>query len=97
MNNNNEDKKIIRDLVKLYFDYNPHMNRGIAFKSKAFDIISSYYNIHKMSKEDIEDCISSQPHCKNPIWIQFSSYYNKNKKSNYKGSVSDSTNPDDYL
>lgn len=94
------DKKLINQLVKLYFEYNPSMNRGIAFKSKANDIISSYANIHKKTYEEIKDCIEKSPMCKFPIWTQFDNYFNKKKvekPSHYKNSIKDSTNPNDWL
>ncbi len=101
------DIKNIRKLVKLYFDYNPNMNRGIGFRSKAFDIISSYVNIHNMTYEDVVDCIESQPMCRKPIWDMFYDYWFKKqnnkdinkeeKKSSYKNSINDSTDVDDWL
>lgn len=95
---NKKEIKEIRELVKLYFDYNPGMNRGIAFKSKAFDIISSYYNIHKKSYEDIKHCIESKPMCTLPIWDQFSQYFkNKNEKPTYKSEINNSQNPNDWF
>jgi hypothetical protein len=75
------------------------MNRGVAFKAKANDIISSYANIHKKSFEEIKNCIESSPMCQFPIWTQFDNYFNKKKvkPSNYKDSINDSINPNDWI
>lgn len=97
-NNNKEENKIISQLVFLYFQYNPEKNKGINWRIKANDIIRANYLIDKHTKEEIEDCIKSSPHCKYPIWTQFEIYFkNKKKKSNYKNSINDSTNPDDWI
>lgn len=97
------EKKLIGELVKLYFQYNPQNNKGIGFRAKANDIITAYANTHGMAYEEIKDCIEKSPMCTKPIWDQFYQYWfnNKNKKkvekSDYKDSISDSTNPDDWL
>jgi hypothetical protein len=95
------DIKDIRKLVKLYMEYNPNMNRGIGFRAKTFDIINSYANTHNKSYEDIKHCIESQPMCQKPIWDMFYNYFYKNikeeKKSNYKESISDSTDANDWI
>jgi hypothetical protein len=95
------DKKDIAKLVKLYFEYNPQNNKGIGWRAKANDIISSYANTHGMTFEEIKDCIEKSPICQKPIWTQFYEYYGNmkklNKKSNYKDSVSDSTDVNDWM
>lgn len=98
-----ENKKVINELVKLYFDVNPNMNKGIGFRAKANDIIKSYVNIHNKSYEEIKSCIESYPMTKIPIWTQFDNYFNKkdnnknDEKSSYKNSINDSTNIDDWI
>lgn len=93
------ERKEINELVKLYFDYNPQNNKGIGWRIKANDIITSYANFHKKSYEDIKQCIESSPMCRDAIWIQFEKFFNKKKveKSNYKDSINDSTDPGDWL
>ena len=103
MNNkkNNKEKEMINKLVLLYFKYNPNMDKGIGYRIKANDIISSYYYKHKMKYKDIKDCIESNPMSNIPIWELFYNYWylnnNNNEKSNYKDSISNSTNPDDWI
>jgi hypothetical protein len=93
-----EDKVIIRRLVSLYFEVNPNMNKGIAFKTKAWDIISSYYIKYKKTEEEIKHCIESSPMNTEPIWNAFHTYFFKIKpKSEYKDSINKSLNPDDWL
>jgi hypothetical protein len=101
-----DNKKIIRELVKLYFDYNPQNNRGVAWKAKTHDIISSYINIHNKSYDEIKACIEAYPMTKIPIWNQFDYFFNIKKKiekpkqqqkSNYKNSISDSTDVNDWM
>lgn len=94
------DRKEINQLVKLYFDFNPSMNRGIGFKSKANDIITSYANKLNKNFEEIKECIESSPDCQFPIWTQFDNFFNKKKvekKSHYKDSINNSINPSDWL
>lgn len=98
------DKKEIRKLVELYFEYNPHNNKGVGFRAKANDIITSYATKHKMTYGDIKHCIESKPMCQEPVWDQFFNYWFKNnnnkkkeEKSEYKDSISDSTDPNDWL
>lgn len=97
-----EQKKMIRELVDLYFEYNPHMNRGVGFKAKANDIIKAYLITHNKNYDDIKHCIESSPMCGIPIWEQFYNFFykkknNKQENSSYKSSVSDSTNVDDWI
>lgn len=96
----------IKDLTKMYFLYNPQYNTTIAFKIKANDTITNYIVNHGMKYDDVKKCIELSPMCKVPIWTQLYNYWykedmrNKNKKkesSNYKNSVSESTNVDDYI
>lgn len=103
------DKETTRELVNLYFLYNPQYNRGFAFKVKAYDTIFNYVNALGMSFEDIKDCIESQPGCKLPIWEQFYKYYGKikykdnnkkkveNENSDYRKSINNSTDVNDWL
>lgn len=95
------DIKEKRELVKLYFEFNPHYNKGIGFKSKAFDIISSYADKHNKSYEDIKLCIESNPMSQKPIWQQFYDFFfkkeNKKEDSSYKNSLENSTNIEDWL
>jgi hypothetical protein len=99
MNINKEEKKIINELVTLYFKYNPNMNKGMGFRIKANDVIKEYYITHKKSYEDIKQCIESKPMCQVPIWNQFKNYFYKKKeeKSEYKNSIGESLNPDDWF
>lgn len=96
-------KKEINELVKLYFDFNPHMNRGIAFKAKAHDIIKSYLTKHGKTFDEIKLCIERTPMCQEPIWEQFFQFFFKknNKKkvenSEYKKSITDSTDVNDWI
>lgn len=92
-------KKEVNKLVSLYFYINPNMNKGMAFRIKANDVITQYYFAYDKSYEEIEHCIRSQPMCQKPIWIQFKDYfYNKKKEnSHYKSSIEDSTNIDDWM
>lgn len=100
------DKKEINELVKLYFLCNPQNNKGIGYRIKTNDIITSYANKHNMSYDDIKHCIESNPMCKEPIWEQFYKYwFSKNKKSSikkeekseYKKSINTSTDVDDWI
>jgi hypothetical protein len=98
------DKKVVRELVNLYFLNNPQNNKGMGFRTKTWDIITSYYTKHNMSKEDIEHCIESSPMCKLPIWDQFYNYKFKNENKNnieesgkYKKSVDESLDPSDWV
>lgn len=94
-------KKEINQLVQLYFMHNPQNNKGIGFRVKANDIITSYATIQKLTYDEIKECIESSPMCTIPIWDQFSQYYYKKKKSknnsSYKDSVEDSTDVNDWL
>lgn len=97
------NKKEINRLVKLYFECNPHMNRGLGFRIKAYDIISSYINKHNMSYSDVELCIESNKMYDGPIWDMFYNYWFNNKnnkiknKSSYKNTIGDSTDVNDWL
>lgn len=100
MNKNNNNKEEIRELVKLYFEYNPQNNKGIGYRAKAYDIISSYLNTHNKKYEDIKKCIESNPIHEKPIWDLFYNYFKNTKKlekSNYKSSIKDSTNVNDWI
>jgi hypothetical protein len=96
-----EDRKILTELVDIYFMYNPQNNKGMAFKIKTWDIISAYYLVHKKTYEEIKLCIESKPMCTIPIWDHFNNYFTiKNKpieSNSYKKTVSDSINVDDWL
>jgi hypothetical protein len=96
---NENDRVEIRKLVNLYFQVNPNMNKGFAFKTKAWDIISAYYKKHNKAYEEIEHCIESDPMTTKPIWTAFYDYFYKDKpkKSEYKNSIDKSLNPDDWL
>ena len=96
------ERKQINELVALYFQYNPHFNKGIGWRAKANDIITAYANTHNKSYEDIKLCIESSPMTGMPIWTQFEKFFNKKKveksnKSHYKGSIQDSTDPNDWF
>jgi hypothetical protein len=93
-----EENKIITELVNIYFMYNPQMNKGMAFRIKAWDIISAHYITLKKPYDDIKHCIESKPMCKLPIWEQFYKYFNKETDNKgYKGTITDSTNADDWI
>lgn len=103
---NKEEKKMIGNMVILYFMHNPKMDKGIGFRIKANEIITKYYINHNMKEEDIRHCIESQPMCQKPIWDMFYDYWFKNQsssikneksKSQYKNSIGDSTNADDWI
>lgn len=98
------DKKEINELVKLYFLHNPQNNKGLGYKIKANDIIKAYAEKHKMSFKDIKHCIEMSPMCQKPIWEQFYDYWFKKshinkeeKKSEYKKTINNSTNVNDWL
>lgn len=97
------EKKDINKLVKLYFEYNPNMNKGIGYRAKANDIINLYANKHNMSYNDIKDCIEKNPMCQKPIWEMFYNYWfkkshiKKEDKSEYKKSIEDSTDVNDWI
>lgn len=93
-----QDKKI-GALVNLYMQYNPNNNKGLNYRFKAWDIISSYYTIHNKTYAEIELCITSMPLCQQPIWDQFNNYFKEKKesKSNYKESIGESLNPDEWI
>lgn len=95
---NKEQDKKITELVNLYFQYNPDKNKGMAWRIKAWDIISSYYVIHKKPYDEIKHCIESKPMCQVAIWEQFKNHFTK-KDINNKGykKIQDSTNVDDWL
>lgn len=100
-------KEEIANAVSLYFKINPNMDCGIKFRTKAYDIITSYITKHKMPYMEVIKCIESQPMTKIPIWDQFFNYWFKNKnnnedkkeekKSHYKSSIEDSTDVNDWL
>src|SRR6185312_9262570 len=95
------EKKDVRKLVSLYFQVNPGMNRGFAFRNKAWDIISAYYKKHGKTYEEIQHCIESDPMTTKPIWTSFHDYFYKMKKkeekSQYKNSIDKSLNPDEWM
>lgn len=94
----NKDK--INELVKLYFLHNPNMNKGIGFKIKANDIITKYANNHNMPYDEIKNCIEKNPMSQEPIWDMFYNYWfnkPKEKKSDYKDSINNSTDITDWL
>lgn len=106
------DKENTRELVKHYFLYNPQYNKGFAFKIKAYDTIFNYINALGMTFDEVKDCIESNPACKMPIWEQFYKYYGKmkykdndninkkkieNENSDYRKSINNSTDVNDWL
>jgi hypothetical protein len=98
-NMSKEERKVVNELVFLYFQHNPEKNKGMGWRIKANDIIRAYYITHKKTKEEIAQCIESQPQCILPIWTQFENFFNKKKveKSEYKNSINDSTDVNDWL
>lgn len=98
------DKKDIRKLVDLYFQYNPSKNRGVAWRAKAYDIISGYATGDKKTYEEIAECIEKYPGTGMPIWTQFENHFSsinkkkiENENSDYRNSINNSTDVNDWL
>lgn len=95
------NKKDIVKLVELYFNNNPNFkNKGIGYRIKTYDIIEKYNKEFKKTYKEIEECINLYKYSDEPIWNILYNYFfksNKNKKSNYKDSITDSTNIDDWI
>lgn len=94
-----DEKKAIRSLSALYFKVCPNVSRNIAFKTKAFDMITAYYTKHGKTYDEIKHCIESNPNSTEPIWDILYNYFFKAKpKSNsYSKKIEKSLDPKEWM